>query len=152
VAGPESVLEYLGRYTHRVAISNGRILRMDERTVTFRYKDYRDGDRLKEMTLDGVEFVRRLSLHILPAGFTKIRHSGILGNNRRATCVPLAREALEDSPWRLDSAPVPRTVPPKRESRVWRDPPARGLVIACPRPGEALRNPLARFHRSTGTG
>lgn len=113
VAGPESVLEYLGRYTHRVAISNGRLVRMDDQTVTFRYKDYRNGDALKEMTLEGAEFVRRLSLHILPAGFTKIRHYGILGNNRRSTLVPLARLALEKSPWRLEFAPVPQTPLPK---------------------------------------
>ena len=115
VAGPQSVLEYLGRYTHRVAISNGRIVRMDDRSVTFRYKDYRDAGTLKEMTLDGVEFVRRLSLHVLPPGFTKIRHYGILGNNRRATLVPLARQALEHSSWRLDSAPLTRTPAPKPE-------------------------------------
>lgn len=123
VAGPESVLEYLGRYTHRVAISNGRIVRMDEKSVTFRFKDYRDASRLKEMTLAGVEFVRRLSLHILPPGFTKIRHYGILGNNRRATLVPLARQALEHSPWRLDSPPLTRTPPRKPEAS------------ACPRCG-----------------
>ena len=116
VTGPESVLEYLGRYTHRVAISNGRIVRLDEKSVTFRYKHYRDDNRLKEMTLGGVEFVRRLSLHILPPGFTKIRHYGILGNNRRATLVPLARQALEHSPWRLDSPPLTRTPAPKAEA------------------------------------
>ncbi len=116
VAGPESVLEYMGRYTHRVAISNGRILRMDDRSVTFRYKDYREDGTLKEMTLEGVEFVRRLSLHILPPGLTKIRHYGILGNNRRATLVPLARQALEHSPWRLDSPPLTRTPVPKAEA------------------------------------
>ena len=116
VAGPDCVLEYLGRYTHRVAISNGRIVRVDDRTVTFRYKDYRGGDALKEMTLDGVEFVRRLSLHILPAGFTKIRHYGILGNNRRATSVLLARAALENSRWRLDASPAPAAAAlPKRK-------------------------------------
>ena len=117
VAGPESVLEYLGRYTHRVAISNGRLVRMDRQTVTFRYKDYRDADRLKEMSLPGGEFVRRLSLHILPAGFTKIRHYGILGNNQRAAQVPLARAALEHSRWRLESAPVKRTPLPKPETQ-----------------------------------
>ena len=116
VAGPESVLEYLGRYTHRVAISNGRLLRMDAQGVTFRYKDYRNDGALKEMTLDGIEFLRRLALHILPPGFTKIRHYGILGNNRRATLVPLARQALEHSRWRLDSAPVARTPLPTPES------------------------------------
>ena len=117
VAGPEAVLEYLGRYTHRVALSNGRLVRMDGDGVTFRYKDYRTGGALREMTLDGVEFVRRLSLHILPPGFTKIRHYGILGNNRRATLVPLARQALERSRWRLDVAPVSATPRPKPEAR-----------------------------------
>lgn len=121
VAGPESVLEYLGRYTHRVAISNGRLVRMDERTVTFRYKDYRDHDRLKEMTLSGVEFVRRLSLHILPPAFTKIRHYGILGNNQRATQVPLARAALAGTRWHLDASPTPPGPKPERNS------------AACPR-------------------
>ena len=90
---------------------------MDNRTVTFRYKDYRDASTLKEMTLDGVEFVRRLSLHILPPGFTKIRHYGILGNNRRATLVPLARAALEGSRWRLDSPPVKQTPLTKPEPK-----------------------------------
>lgn len=118
VAGPECVLDYLGRYTHRVALSNGRIVSADDRTVTFRYKDYRDHNTLKEMTLDGVEFVRRLSLHILPPGFTKIRHYGILGNNRRAKAIPLAREALEKSPWRLDAAPVKLAPKPKAEPSV----------------------------------
>jgi len=113
VAGAESVLEYLGRYTHRVAISNGRLLRMDARTVTFRYKDYRQNGALKDMTLPGVEFVRRLALHVLPSGFTKIRHYGILGNNRRAKLVPLAREALAKSRWRLELAPVPTPAPVK---------------------------------------
>ena len=116
VTGPEAVLEYLGRYTHRVAISNGRIVRMDDRTVTFRYKDYKHEGALREMTLDGREFVRRLSLHILPAGFTKIRHYGLLGNNRRAELVPVARQALEDSRWRLELAPVKTLPKPEREA------------------------------------
>ena len=79
---------------------------MDERTVTFRYKDYRHGDALREMTLDGREFVRRFALHILPPGFTKIRHYGILGNNRRSQEIPAARSALERSLWRVDLSPT----------------------------------------------
>ena len=106
MAGAESVLEYLGRYPHRVAISNGRLLRMDARTVTFRYKDYRQNGALKEMTLPGVEFVRRLALHVFPSGLTKIRYYGILGNKRRPKLVPLARETLTKSRWRLELAPV----------------------------------------------
>jgi len=116
VAGPEAVLEYLGRYTHRVAISNGRLVRMDARTVTFRYKDYAQNGAMRELTLAGTEFVRRLSLHILPPGFTKIRHYGILGNNRRAQLVPVARKALEGSRWHQALAPVKAMPKPERES------------------------------------
>ena len=114
VVGPDAVLDYLGRYTHRVAIANGRLARIDANGVRFRYKDYRQAGVLKEMTLPGAEFVRRLSLHVLPQGFTKIRHYGILGNNRRRTLVPLARTALEHSRWHLASAPlaaIPRAKP-----------------------------------------
>ena len=104
VTGPESVLQYLGRYTHRVAISNGRLLSIDPtaRTLTFSYKDYAHGSRIKPMTLTDHEFIRRLLLHVLPPRFTKIRHYGILGNNQRKTQIPSARAALEHSPWRFD--------------------------------------------------
>ena len=88
---------------------------MDDRTLTFRYKDYRNGDSLREMTLDGPEFVRRFALHILPPGFTKIRHYGILGNNRRSQDVPAARVALERSRWRVDLAPTKPVPCPKPE-------------------------------------
>lgn len=101
VAGPESVLQYLGRYTHRVALSNGRLRAIDPAAgaVTFTYKDYADGSRIKLMTLDGAEFIRRLLLHVLPPSFTKIRHYGLLGNNRRKQQIPIARAALDNSPW-----------------------------------------------------
>jgi hypothetical protein len=110
VVGPDCVLDYLGRYTHRVAISNGRLRALDPtaRTVSFAYKDYADGDRLKTLTLAGVEFIRRLGLHLLPPRFTKIRHYGLLGNNRRHQRVPLARTALQTSPLRF----APKTAPP----------------------------------------
>ena len=110
VVGPEAVLNYLGRYTHRVAISNGRLRALDPcaRTVSFAYKDYADANRLKTMTLTGVEFIRRLGLHLLPPRFTKIRHYGLLGNNRRHHRVPLARAALQTSPLRF----APQTAPP----------------------------------------
>jgi hypothetical protein len=111
VVGAESVLQYLGRYTHRVALADGRVQALDTsaRTVTFTYKDYADGQRIKPMTLTGEEFVRRFSLHVLPAGFTKIRHYGLLGNNARKKWIPRAREALEQSPWRFQ----PQAIPPK---------------------------------------
>ncbi|WP_404822805.1 IS91 family transposase [Burkholderia anthina] len=84
-AGPEAVLAYLSRYTHRVAISNQRLISLDERGVTFRWKDYRvDGrTRNKTMTLAANEFVRRFLLHVLPAGFHRIRHYGVLANPSR---------------------------------------------------------------------
>ena len=79
-AGPEQVLEYLGRYTHRVAISNHRIISIQDGKVTFTYKDRSDSDRTKQMTLDADEFMRRFLLHVLPEGFMKIRHFGFLAN------------------------------------------------------------------------
>src|ERR1019366_4563745 len=114
VVGPDAVLDYLGRYTHRVAITNGRLrtLGPSARTVTFTYKDYADAGRLKALTLTGVEFIRRLRLHLLPRGFTKIRHFGLLGNNRRHRRVPPARAALASSPLRFAPAPTPRPAPP----------------------------------------
>ena len=81
-AGPHQVVEYLGRYTHKVAISNHRLLDIGESGVTFRYRDYRD-DRQKEMTLDGPEFLRRFCQHILPKRFVRIRHYGLLSTTKR---------------------------------------------------------------------
>ena len=82
--GPESVIEYLGRYTHKIAISNHRIKNIDEGKVSFSYKDYRSGAAIKEMTLEGPEFIRRFALHILPKGFVRIRHYGILSSTSKA--------------------------------------------------------------------
>lgn len=79
-AGPQQVIEYLGRYTHRIAISNHRLRNVDSSTITFSYKDYRDAARQKSMTLQGQEFLRRFCLHVLPAGFRKIRHFGLLSS------------------------------------------------------------------------
>jgi len=82
-AGPEQVIEYLGRYTHKVAISNHRLVKMDESGVTFRWRDYRD-NREKVMTLKGTEFLRRFCQHILPRRFVRIRHYGLLSASRRS--------------------------------------------------------------------
>jgi hypothetical protein len=76
--GAEQVYRYLGRYTHRVAISNARLVALEHDRVTFRYKDYADGAREKRMTLDAEEFIRRFLLHVLPKGFVRIRHYGLL--------------------------------------------------------------------------
>jgi hypothetical protein len=81
--GPEQVLKYLARYTHRVAISNSRILSIADGKVTFLWKDYADGGKVKPMTLDAVEFIRRFLLHILPKGFVRIRQYGFLANRAR---------------------------------------------------------------------
>jgi hypothetical protein len=79
----EYVLKYLGRYTHRVAISDNRILKVDEETVVFKWRDYRDGNKEKTMSLKADEFIRRFTMHILPDRFVKIRHYGILGNRNK---------------------------------------------------------------------
>ncbi len=79
-ADADRVIKYLGQYTHRVAISNHRILNIDEKNVSFRYKDYRDSARVKPAVLSGVEFLRRFCMHILPKGFVKVRYYGILSN------------------------------------------------------------------------
>ncbi|MEG3093449.1 IS91 family transposase, partial [Sphingomonas sp. PB1R3] len=95
-AGPETVLAYLSRYTHRVAISNSRLLRFDQAGVTFRYKDYRRGgaDRQQVMTLSPDEFIRRFLLHVLPKGFHRIRHYGLLAGATRKAHLERARELL----------------------------------------------------------
>jgi hypothetical protein len=95
-AGPAAVLAYLSRYTHRVAISNSRLLRLDERGVTFRWKDYRATGRMrrKTMTLAAAEFMRRFLLHVLPTGFHRIRHYGLLANAGRVQHLAAARRAL----------------------------------------------------------
>jgi len=95
LAGPEAVLTYLSRYTHRVALSNRRLLRFSNNGVTFRYKDYRDGStRWKSMTLNANEFIRRFLQHVLPKGFHRIRHYGLLANARRNDNLELARKLL----------------------------------------------------------
>jgi putative transposase/transposase-like zinc-binding protein len=95
--GPQQVLSYLANYTHRVALSNRRIVAVDARhqTVTFTYRDYRRGSQLKELTLCALEFIRRFSLHILPSGLVRIRHYGILGNNRRKRAIEAARTIFQ---------------------------------------------------------
>jgi hypothetical protein len=118
-AGPEQVLQYLARYTHRVGISQRRLVAFDKQagTVTFRYKDYADECRAKTMTLAATEFVRRLRLHFLPARFVKIRHYGLLANRDRQGRVAIARQRLGAPP----PAPVVRPAAP---------------VIPCPHCGQ----------------
>jgi hypothetical protein len=92
--GPAQVLKYLARYTHRVAISNSRLLQFEDGRVTFRYKDYADDRKHKVMTVDGVEFLRRFVQHVLPKGFVKIRHYGLLANRHREERLDLCRRLL----------------------------------------------------------
>jgi len=108
------------------------------RTVAFTYKDYADGSAIKIMTLSAVEFIRRLRLHLLPQGFTKIRHYGLLGNNRRYQRVPLARVALETSPLRFSPKPTQR--PAARCSRRLVAHIVKGLTCAA----SAALNALAK--------
>jgi hypothetical protein len=93
-AGPEQVIGYVGRYTHRVAISNQRLLAIDDGRVSFQWKDYRDAHKQKVMTLDATEFIRRFLLHVLPPAFVRIRHYGLLANGRRNSKLARCRELL----------------------------------------------------------
>jgi hypothetical protein len=93
-AGPEQVLDYVGRYTHRVAISNNRLLDIAQGKVTFRYKDYRHDAQQKTITLEAEEFIRRFLLHVLPEGFQRIRYYGFLANRYRHEKLTRCRELL----------------------------------------------------------
>ncbi len=94
-AGPEQVLRYLARYTHRIAISNHRIVALDDQSVTLTWKDYRNGAKQKHMTLDAHEFIRRFLLHVLPDGFQRIRHYGFLANGHRKAKLATIRKLLD---------------------------------------------------------
>lgn len=92
--GPQQVLEYLGRYTHRVAITNNRILSIEKGQVTFSYRDRADGNEVKNMSLKAKEFIRRFLLHILPKGFMKIRYFGFLAHTNKKTSIALLRQLI----------------------------------------------------------
>ncbi len=107
-AGPQQVLDYLGRYTHRVALSNNRLLSFEPDQVRFRFKDYAHGNRHKVMSLSTAEFIRRFLLHVLPKGFMRIRHYGLLANRSKHAKLAAARTALQ--------APTPAPTPREPES------------------------------------
>ena len=92
----KSVIEYLGRYTHKIAISNHRIKSMTNGDVAFSYKDYRNGAKIKEMTLEGMEFIRRFSIHILPKGFVRMRHYGILSSTSKKVSIPKIKKQMPE--------------------------------------------------------
>ena len=104
-AGPAAVLVYLSRYTHRVAISNSRLVSMDSDSISFRWKDYRSKGRTryKTMTLEASEFMRRFLLHVLPSGFHRIRHYGLLASAHRRDDIATARRLLEVQPFGTSS-------------------------------------------------
>ena len=123
--GPAHVLQYLARYTHRVAISNHRILNVADGSVTFQWKDYRHGRQHRTMTISAVEFLRRFFLHILPKGFVRIRFCGFLAHRRRAHDLPLCRRALAARPSDPVATPTGEVTPPSAPS-------------PCPRCGGAM--------------
>jgi hypothetical protein len=106
--GPEHVLKYLARYTHRVAISNRRLVSMQDGRVTFQWKDYAGASKIKTMTLDAVEFIRRFLLHVLPGGFVRIRQFGFLSNRVRKEKLALCRTLLATEPPTTSTAGFPQ--------------------------------------------
>jgi hypothetical protein len=127
--GPEYVLQYLGRYTHRVAISNHRLVSFDDGWVTFRWRDSADRNRQKVMTVSRDEFLRRFLLHLLPKGFVRIRHFGFLANRRRAALLPLCFAALHTTPTKneLETSTAPTAHP------LWRCPQCGGPMAVVER-------------------
>jgi Putative transposase len=121
---PAHVLHYLARYTHRVAISNHRLVDVTDDTVSFRWKDYRHGSQVRTLTLDVDEFLRRFLLHVLPKRFVRIRYFGFLASRCRTRGLPQCRQAIGD-------APLPPVEPPHTAR-----PPA---TWPCPRCGGPMR-------------
>ena len=147
-AGPEAVLAYLSRYTHRVAISNQRLIAYDEAGVTFRYKDYRrDGpERQRVMTLAPQEFIRRFLLHALPQGFHRIRHYGLLASSVRKLDIARARELLAVAPPAAKPVEAPEPI-------VWRPPcPCCGGRMRIIETFERWMQPRAPPRAPTATG
>ena len=130
-AGPEQVLHYLARYTHRIAISNRRLVALDDPSVTFTWKDYRDGGRRKCMTLAAFEFIRRFLLHVLPDGFQRIRHYGFLANGHRRVKLAAIRRLLDADKPGVQHAP---DTPPDEPAAV-----ASATTPPCPCCGGPMR-------------
>jgi Putative transposase/Transposase zinc-binding domain len=132
-AGPEHVLAYLGRYTHRVAISNERLVALADGRVRFRWRDSADGDRVKVMELEADEFLRRFLLHVVPDGFVRIRHFGLLANRRRAAALAQCRALL--------AQPAPPAGPPESARALMRR--LTGIDIErCPSCQQGVLRPL----------
>lgn len=130
-AGPESVVEYLGRYTHKIAISNHRIKNVEDGKVTFSYKDYKHASVKKEMTLDGIEFIRRFAMHILPKGFVRIRHYGILSSTSKSVCAAVIKRQLP---------PIPEVKKAKPKQEIYNP-------LQCPKCKKETMATILRFNR-----
>ena len=124
--GPIPGLRYLGRYTHRVAISNHRLLALEQERVTFRWKDYAHGGKQGKMTLAATEFLRRFFLHVLPRGFVRIRHFGFLANRYHTSRLALSRQLLSSNSTPLAEGVICTTA--SETSSLWH----------CPRCGAAM--------------
>ena len=134
--GPEHVLNYLARYTHRVAISNHRLLSFDGQNVAFRWKDYAHGNKKRKMTVSADEFLRRFLLHVLPPGFVRIRHYGFLANRRRTAAIALCRKLISEA--------IPAMAEPVKPSGCrsnWTCPSCSGSMMVIERltPSQMLR-------------
>jgi hypothetical protein len=139
--GPEQMLKYLAGYTHRVALSNHRLVKLQEDRVTFTWKDYADGCRRKEMTLDAVEFVRRFTLHIIPKGLVRIRQYGLLAHRDRGQRLALCRSLLAaeagPTPAPEDEPPWPAKEPGDQARS--QEGAAPGLSLVEPKPASSSR-------------
>ena len=133
--GPTQVLRYLGRYTHRIAISNHRIVAFDGERVTFRWRDYAHGNKSREMTLSAEEFIRRFQQHVLPRGFVRIRSFGFLANCHRAARLPLCRQTLAMTPLEPSDSGKPSN------QATWSCPICHGTMVTVERlsPAQAKR-------------
>jgi len=153
-AGPEAVLAYLSRYTHRVAIANSRLLKFNDQGVTFKWKDYRSKQRFrhKTMTLKTDEFIRRFLIHVLPGGFHRIRHYGLLANSGRRDNLKRARELLIDKSGdddtndmvAIDSAPSNETPEPISATYICPDCGSPMVIVECFERGQLPRAPPLR--------
>lgn len=126
--GPEHVLQYLGNYTHRIAISNHRLLGLEDGNVSFRWRDSAHNNKQRVMTLRAEEFVRRYFLHVLPKGFVRIRHFGLFANRRRKTSLAISRQLLADA-----GAPVIAPVPESAGTNFWSCPDCGGPMVIIER-------------------
>jgi hypothetical protein len=123
--GPEHVLHYLARYTHRIAISNHRLLSFDGKQISFRWKDYAHGNKRRKMTLTADEFLRRFLLHVVPGGFVRIRHFGFLANRHRTSLLALCNRLISQE----QLLPQPRTHKESRVITTWPCPRCSGSMI-----------------------